>query len=60
MSEMIVKSFASHRVHTALDWGVFSAGALALAIALGATIVSKTNLVSAELPAVEASTHQAI
>ena len=60
MSELIVKSFASNRVHTALDWAIFSAGALALAIAIGATFVSKTNLLSAELAPPNVSTQQAI
>ena len=60
MSEMIIKSFASNRVHAALDWAVFSAGALALAIAIGATFVSKTNLLNAGLDQADLVERQAI
>lgn len=44
MSEFLVKNLQREGLREALDWAVFSLGLVSLGIAVGATVLSKTQL----------------
>lgn len=44
MKDMILKTTNSDQFREALDWAVFSVGALSLSVAVFATLAMKTNI----------------
>jgi len=53
MTETLIKNFASDRARVFTDWAVFSMGAVALFVAISATVVSKTGTLNANASVTE-------
>lgn len=48
MTETVLKFAAKDRVREVADWAVFTLGALSLAFAIGATVLTKADILSSD------------